>query len=72
MTAGVQGISEIYWPLTREPDPKLRLQGWVDAGFTSLLLLSVVVILGFALPLWLRLFRERRASVGEALEARGV
>ncbi len=59
ITAGVRGILDIYWPLTRRPDAALRFQGWVDTIFTAVLLCCVVVILGYAVAKWRSLLRAR-------------
>ncbi|MDP3278957.1 MAG: carbon starvation protein A [Deltaproteobacteria bacterium] len=60
VTAGLQGIRDIYLPLTRRADPALRFQGWVDTVFTSVLLLCVAIIVGYAIPTWLKIIRTAR------------
>jgi carbon starvation protein len=62
ITAGVRGVRDIYWPLTRRADAALRFQGWVDTLFTSVLLCCVVVILVYALSTWRELLRARASS----------
>ncbi len=55
ITAGIQGVTKIYYPLTRSASPQRVFEGWVDTVFTSVLLCCVVVILGFAVKTWRRL-----------------
>jgi carbon starvation protein len=62
ITAGVRGVLEIYLPLTRRAEPALRFQGWVDTVFTSVLLVSVGVILSYAIPQWVRMVRDKSKS----------
>ncbi|MBL8683793.1 MAG: carbon starvation protein A [Myxococcales bacterium] len=62
ITAGVRGVRDIYWPLTKRPDAALRFQGWVDTIFTSVLLCCVLVILGYAVVTWRSLLRARAES----------
>jgi carbon starvation protein CstA len=59
VTAGVRGVRDLYWPLTRRAEPALRFQGWVDTVFTCVLLACVAVILGYALRTWAGLLRSR-------------
>jgi carbon starvation protein len=70
ITAGVRGVRDIYWPLTKRADAALRFQGWVDSIFTLVLLLCVVVILGYAVRTWRELLTARAAS-DKARAARG-
>lgn len=62
ITAGIQGIRRIYWPLTRSLSRQRQMEGWVDTLFTSLLLCCVVLVLAYATTTWRRVLRERRAE----------
>jgi carbon starvation protein len=69
ITAGIQGIRTIYYPLTQSPDRKQMLQGWIDTGFTGILLVCVGVILAFAARTWVKLLRTPRAEPDRAAAA---
>lgn len=60
VTAAIQSILTIYIPLTRSPEPVVVLQGWIDAGFTAILLACVALIVGYALRQWIGLIKLQK------------
>jgi carbon starvation protein len=69
ITAGIQGVVKIYFPLTKSPSPQRVFEGWVDTIFTTLLLACVVMILGYAIGMWRRLLKQGPAQRDEAMSA---
>jgi carbon starvation protein len=53
ITAGYMSIRDNFWPLTYSPDPALRIQGYVDAICTAIMLICAVVILVSAVRRWI-------------------
>jgi carbon starvation protein CstA len=61
--AGYLSIRDNFWPLTMAPNPSVRVQGYVDAICTGIMMVLVVVILASALHKWYMVLsgRERPA-----------
>lgn len=59
LTAAVQSIRLLYWPLMG--DPATRFAGLLNAGLTSLLLVCASLVLLFSARAWLRMLRAPRA-----------
>ena len=62
ITAGIEGVFKIYWPLAHSTDPAKAIQGLTSTVFASVLLSSVFVILIFAFRTWTSLLRSPHSA----------
>jgi len=66
LTAGWLSVRDNFWPMAAGPDPRVHVQGFVNATLTVLMMGAVALILGAAGRCWLAVLRGRRPVPAEA------
>ena len=67
LVAGWRSISDIFWPLSQQPETSI--QGYVNTGLTATIMTAAVVILVDSVRRWLRWGKGPQTAV-ELAEAR--
>jgi carbon starvation protein len=66
LVAGWESITDIFWPLTQQPEK--ALQGYVDTGLTATIMMAAVIILADSIRRWFG-FGKRPEPIGTLAEA---
>jgi carbon starvation protein len=66
LVAGWESITDIFWPLTQQPEK--ALQGYVDTGLTATIMIAAVIILADSIRRWFG-FGKRPEPIGTLAEA---
>jgi len=69
LVAGWESITDIFWPLTKEPDKVW--QGYINVSLTAIVMVAAVVILVDSIRRWLG-FGKRPESIDEFVEAQPI
>ena len=57
LTAGVLGIQNIFWPLTKSPKPQQVFTGYLDTILMTIFILGVILVLIDAVRRWIKTSR---------------
>jgi carbon starvation protein len=69
LVAGWESITDIFWPLTQQPDK--AWQGYINTGLTATIMVAAVIILADSIRRWFG-FGQRPESLVELAEAQSA
>jgi len=69
LVAGWESITDIFWPLTQ--DPEKAVQGYINTFLTAIIMIASIVILADSIRRWFG-FGKRQQSIVEFAEVGSV